>query len=191
VNNRFARIAAAVLAAAALTACTQHTARDAESTTIQEDKPTMDLAQLPTLKQTRDQMLELIFAVQREVARQVPATAPWAWHYEYQTSACETDGLKLYFPKLGSPHGLTDDEWAQTLPAVTRLAAAAGLMHVGGAGQNTSGNHDARISSDDGRELVFAAREATLITASVGCRRSADVDLWVDGRIPNPPDPQP
>jgi len=126
-------------------------------------------------------MLELIDAVQREVARQFPATVPWRWHHEFGTSACETDGLKLYFPNLGSAHGLSDDEWAQVLPAVTRLAADAGLTDFGGAGQNTSGNHDVRITSTDGRELVFGARVATLITASVGCRRSADPDLWVDG----------
>ena len=152
--------------------------------------PEVTLAQLPTLKQTLAQMLELIDAVQREVARQFPATVPWRWHHEFGTSACETDGLKLYFPNLGSAHGLSDDEWAQVLPAVTRLAADAGLTDVGGAGQNTSGNHDVRITSTDGRELVFGARVATLITASVGCRRSADPDLWVDGRIPTPPDPQ-
>lgn len=196
-NNRFAQITTTlVLAVAVVAGCSVRPAAkpDApgETTIFQEEKPTMDLAMLPTLKQTRDQMLELLFAVQAEVTRQVPASAPWKWYHDYLTTACQNGaGLSLGFPGLVSKYALTDEEWSRVLPAVVTLAGAAGLTNVGSAGNNTSGNHDARISSDDGRELSFGARDATAINATISCRRTDDSDLWVDGRIPMPPDPQP
>jgi hypothetical protein len=151
----------------------------------------MDLAQLPTAKQTQAQMLGLIDAVQREISRIVPATRPWRWHREWMTTTCDdTDAVGLLFPKLASSHGLSDTEWAQIFPAATRLAAAAGLTDVNGI-QNRIGNHDVRIASTDGRVLSLGSREATVISATVGCRLRLGESLWIGDEIPMPPDPLP
>ncbi|CAJ1578895.1 LppA family lipoprotein [[Mycobacterium] wendilense] len=180
------RILAAVLAVAVLTGCQQA----ASGPDISEEKaPTMDLAQLPTLKQTQAQMLELIFAVEREISQLVPALKPWWWNRQYSALHCE-GGMGLGFPSLVSEHALSDAEWELVYPVVQRLAAEAGLASAGGF-QNQSGNHDARIYSGDGRMLMFASRKATLLSADISCRRTDDGSVWVGEEIPMPPNPQP
>ena len=136
-----------------------------------------DIADLPDIDQTRAQMLELIERVRAEVSRLVPASAPWQWHREESTSGCVQQGtgrkgVTLYFAKLYSPLSFTDEQWELAFPAVQRLAAEAGLTSNAAMG-NSSGNHDVRFSSDDGRTLVFGSAEASLITGTIACRRSA------------------
>ena len=121
-------------------------------------------------------MLDLIERVRTEVTQLVPASAPWQWRREERTTGCNRDGrqgVTLYFAKLTSPHSFTDEEWSVAFPAVQRLAAEAGLSNSS-AMQNSSGAHDARITSDDGRELVFGSIEASLITGSIACRLSPE-----------------
>lgn len=182
-------VAAALAGATLLTGCQHNPMTGTDSTTTSEDAATMNLSELPTLKETKTQMLALIVETQREIVRQVPASAPWRWTGRFSTTTC-TGGMGLFFPNLYSDHALTDDEWARAFPAVRAVAERAGLSGVGGM-QNSSGNHDMSITGDDGRELRFGSRDATVLSASVGCRRVPDDTLWVDGRIPMPPDPQP
>ncbi len=182
------RTVAAVLAiAATLTAC-QHNV-SSEPATPAKDTPAMNLSHLPTLKETQTQMLELLDAVRHEIVQQVPATTPWRWSHGWSTIQC-VGGLGLYFPNLVSGHALTDDEWARIFPLVSTLAEKAGLSGAD-AMQNAPGNHDVRIGSADGRELMIGSRDATVLSATVGCRRSTDDSLWVNGEIPLPPDPRP
>ena len=150
----------------------------------------MDLNQLPTLKETIPPMLALMDAVRHELSRQVPATLPWRWVDEFSSGGCEEGGTRLYFPGYYSDHAFSEEQWAQVLPAVTALAADAGLTGSSVGPMEKPGNHDVSFTSGDGRKLRFGSRYATLVTAYVGCRRPGD-DLWVDGRIPMPPDPQP
>lgn len=67
---------------------------------------------------------------------------------------------------------MSDAQWGLAFPAVQRLAADAGLSSVT-AIADASRNHDVRFSSEDGRMLVFGSREASLLTGSIACRRSA------------------
>ena len=146
-----------------------------DSPIINEDVPKMDIANLPDIDATRAQMLDLIERVRAEVSRLVPASAPWVWRHEEVTDGCERDGrqgVTLYFAKLTSPHSFTDEEWKVALPAVQKLAAEAGL-EGGTAMQESSGAHDMRFTSGDGRELVFGSIEASLITGSIACRLPA------------------
>ena len=180
-------VAAILTVAVTLTAC-QHDI-SSEPATPAKDTATMNLSELPTLKETQMQMLELLDAAQREIVREVPATAPWRWNRDWMTIQCVA-GLGLYFPNLISAHALTDDEWARIFPLVTGLAERAGLSGADTM-QNASGNHDVRIGSADGRELMVGSRDATVLTATISCRRSPDDSLWVNGKIPLPPDPRP
>lgn len=146
-----------------------------DSPIINEDIPTMDISQLPDIDATRAQMLDLIERVHTEVARLVPASAPWTWRHTESREGCDRNGVQgvtLYFAKLTSSHSFTDEEWNLVLPAVERLAADAGLTN-GSAMQNSSGAHDVSLTSDDGRELRFGSLEASLITGTIACRLPA------------------
>lgn len=150
----------------------------------------MDIDQLPTLKETVPGLLDLIDAVRREITRLVPATAPWRWSGEFSTGGCVTNGVELAAPSLVSAHAFTEAEWALVLPAVTRLTAEAGLTGTSQGPAHKPGNYDVSFSSKDGRRLRVLSRYASVIGAYIGCRRPGD-GLWVDGRVPMPPDPQP
>ena len=146
-----------------------------DSPIINEDVPEMDIKNLPDIEATRAQMLDLIERVRSEISRLVPATDPWTWRREESRGACDNNGqrgVRMYFANLTSRHSFTDEEWALVLPVVERLAADAGLTN-GSAMQNSSGAHDVRITSDDGRELRFGSIEASLITGTIACRLSA------------------
>ena len=127
------RILAAVLTAAMLvTAGCAGDGRDhqTQSPITNEDVPAMDIANLPDIEATRNQMLDLIERVRAEVTQLVPASAPWTWRREERREGCERDGTQgvtLYFAKLTSDRSFTDEEWNLALPAVSRLAADAGL----------------------------------------------------------------
>lgn len=146
-----------------------------DSPIINEDIPKMDISKLPDIDITRAQMLDLIEQVRAEVARLVPASVPWEWRREEMSGSCDNDGrqgVTLYFANLTSPHSFTDQEWTVALQAVERLAADAGLNNSS-ALQNSTGAHDMRITSDDGRELRFGSLEASLITGTIACRLPA------------------
>ncbi|MGU3499435.1 LppA family lipoprotein [Mycobacterium sp. C31M] len=147
-----------------------------DSPIINEDVPKMDIKNLPDIGTTRAQMLYLFEAVRTEVSEIVPDSAPWQWRREEMSGSCQNNGhqgVTLYFANLTSDHSFTDQEWALVLPAVERLAAEAGLAN-GSAMQNSSGAHDVRITSDDGRELRFGSIEVSLITGTIACRLSAE-----------------
>ena len=146
-----------------------------ESPIINEDIPVTNIADLPDIEQTRTQLLELIERVRAEVVRVVPDTEPWEWRRDEARFGCVqeatgSEGSSLHLRNLVSDRPLTDDEWNRVFPAVERIAVEAGLTNYS-APQNSSGNHDVRFTSDDGRELVFGTREATLISGSAACRR--------------------
>lgn len=148
-----------------------------ESLNSNESVPVIDIAQLPDIDQATDQMLDLIEQVRAEITRLVPATAPWNWTGEQLGMSClqeKTDrkGVMRGLRDLVSEHALSDDEWERVYPGVHQLAVEAGLKNVA-ANQNSSEDHDARFTSDDGRTLVFRSRDATMITANVACRISA------------------
>lgn len=165
-----------------------------ETPILNKDLPTMDITALPTLAETQRQMLGLIDSVQAEISRAVPATAPWRWHRKWLSSGCliegQNDGASLFFPKLTSETPLSDAQWQQVFPTIKQLAADAGLINVS-APQNATGNHDARFTSNDGREFSFGSRKATVLSASISCRLSVEELRGPGGRIPLPPDPQP
>lgn len=146
-----------------------------DSPIINEDIPKMDISKLPNIDTTRAQMLDLIEQVRAEVAHLVPASVPWEWRREEMSGSCDNDGrqgVTLYFANLTSPHSFTDQEWSVALQAVERLAANVGLNNSS-ALQNSTGAHDVRITSDDGRELRFGSLEASLITGTIACRLPA------------------
>lgn len=149
-----------------------------DSPILNEDVPVADIADLPDIEQTRTQMLDLLERVRAEVARLVPSSEPWRWAYDESRAGCtqkETGrkGISLYFAKLYSDVSLTGAQWDLVFPAVQRLAADAGLTD-NNAMANDANHHDVRFSSDDGRTLVFASAEASLITARIACRRAVN-----------------
>ena len=164
---------------------------DYESPIINEDVPVMDIADLPDIDETRAQMLDLIERVRAEVTRLVPATAPWTWNRDESTGGCTQEktgrkGVSLTFANLHSPKPFNDAEWDLVYPAVQRLAAEAGLTS-NSAMQNSSGNHDVRFNSDDGRTLVFGSWKASVITGRIACRRAADTAPAPPALPPTPP----
>ncbi|WP_197507580.1 LppA family lipoprotein [Mycobacterium sp. ACS4331] len=174
-------------ALAVLTAC-----GEPESPILNKDAIPMNLRTLPTLKQTQNQMLDLIEAVRVRIAAEAPQAGAWHWADGWSGSGCTDDagdsGIALYFPDLTAKYGLSTAEWDRVLPAVTALAAEAGLTEVA-MPQNSETNHDARFTSGDGRELLVGSSVATVITARISCRREAGDPIDVDGVIPMPPDP--
>jgi hypothetical protein len=171
------RVAAVVLAALFAVGCSGDDG-GYDSPLLNEDVPVVDIADLPDIEQTKVQMLDLIERVRAEVTRLVPATVPWEWKYDESTGGCTQEetgrkGVSLAFAKLVSTRPFTDAEWDHVFPAVQQLAAEAGLTS-NAAMQNSSGNHDVRFSSDDGRTLIFASWKAALITGRIACRRPAE-----------------
>lgn len=166
----------AVVGTLAITACSGG-GDGYDSPILNEDIPVADIADLPDIDQTRTQMLGLIERVRTEVVRLVPASEPWRWNREEATSGCTQEGtgrkgVSLYFANLVSTHAFTDAEWATAYPAVKRLAEEAGLTGAS-AMQDSSGSHDVRFGSDDGRSLTFGSQVASLISGSIACRRAA------------------
>lgn len=173
---RCARWTVAPLAAVVLAACGGGES-GYESPILDQEVPMIDIAQLPDIEQTRAQMVDLVERVRAEVARLVPESAPWTQSYEESRENCaqqgtEQRGTALYLAKWTSQLSMTDAQWSLAFPAVQRLAAEAGLPTVT-AMADASRNHDVRFSSDDGRTLVFGSKEASLLTGSIACRRSA------------------
>lgn len=189
-RRRTPLLVALAAATLALTAC----ADDTSTPTLNTEVATVDIANLPTLRETQTELLGLIDRVQAAVSAAVPDTRPWRWNRKWDSSPCAGDpdngGVALYFPNLLSQRPLTDAEWEPVFATVKTLAAEIGLTEIS-MPQNGPDNHEARFDSVDGRELVFATRLTTLISARISCRRSAGESLYVDGRIPMPPDPQP
>lgn len=149
-----------------------------DSPLLNEDVPVVDIADLPDIEQTRAQMLELIERVRAEVTRLVPESEPWREAYEARTTGCRQQatwrkGVTAYLPILTSSISLTDEQWHLVYPAVQRLAAEAGLTEVS-ASADSSRNRDFRFHSNDGRTLVFGAKEATMLSGSITCRRPAE-----------------
>ena len=145
---------------------------DYESPILNDDTPQIDIAQLPDIEQTTTEMIELIERVSQEVTRLVPASAPWEWKREQTGTGCEQNGRKgvhRFLRSLVSQHSFSDAEWELVFPAVRQLAGDAGLTDIA-APQNAPGNHDMRLSSDDGRTLKFGSRVASLITGEIRCR---------------------
>ena len=137
----------------------------------------IDIAQLPDIEQTTNEMSDLMERVSREVTRLVPAADPWEWTRDQQGFSCKQestgqDGVKRYLRNLTSQHALTEPEWELVFPAVRRIASEAGLTEIA-APQDKPGSHDMRLSSGDGRTLMFGSRKATVISGDIACRRAA------------------
>jgi len=176
-TNRLARLSSVTVALAAVLLATGCDRSEPESPIVNQGGPVIDIAQLPDIEQTTTQMVDLMERVSREVTRLVPAAEPWEWARDQQGFSCKQEstgreGVKRYLRSLTSQHALTDAEWELVFPAVKQLASEAGLTEIA-APQNQPGNHDVQITSDDGRTLIFGSRKATLISADIGCRRSA------------------
>ncbi|MCG5432959.1 LppA family lipoprotein [Mycobacterium sp. MYCO198283] len=172
--SRAVKGAAVCVVLLAVAACGGETS----SPIINEEVPVIDIAELPDADVAARQLTELIERARDEIVRMVPATAPWRWNREEAREWCVQkstgrEGVTVYLRNMISAHGLTDAEWDLVFPVVARLAADAGLPNYV-APQHSSGNYDVRFTSDDGREFVFGSREATLLTGTVACRRSAD-----------------
>ena len=108
----------------------------------------------------------------------MPAAEPWEWTRDQQGFSCVQestghDGCEAVPAEPGVQARVEPNRngsWCS--PLCAKLAADAGLTEIA-APQDKPGNHDMRISSDDGRTLMFGSREATLITGKIACRRSA------------------
>ena len=116
-------------------------------------------------------MLNLIERVRTEVTQLVPAAEPWEWTGDQQGFGCEQEGtgragVSRYLRSLVSKHSFTDPEWELVFPAVRRLAGDVGLTDISA----PQSSHDVRFSSDDGRNLMFGSRVASLITGRIACR---------------------
>ena len=175
--NRFAVLSRVTVALAALLLATGCDRPDYESPVVNQEGPVIDIAALPDIEQTTTEMVDLMERVSREVTRLVPAAEPWEWTRDQQGFSCTQEstgrtGVKRYLRNLSADYALTDAEWEVVFPAVRQLAGAAGLTEIA-APQDQPGNHDIRISSDDGRTLTFGSRKATVISADIACRRAA------------------
>ncbi|BBY55280.1 hypothetical protein H7J07_08920 [Mycobacterium koreense] len=156
----------------------------------------VDAEGLPSITETKAQMLALIDEVQVAVSAVVPATRPWRWKDHWGSGTClgdkpfGDDGVSLNFPNLVSGYSLSEAQWDLVFPRVRDIAVAAGLTE-GWSPNDAAGSHDVRFSSPDGRQLIFVARVATLISARISCRHKGTESLWIGDEIPMPPDPQP
>ena len=149
-----------------------------DSPLLNEDVPVVDIADLPDIEQTKVQMLDLIERVRAEVVRLVPESEPWGWNRDESRIGCTQEatgrkGVLLYTPNLVSDISFNDEQWGLVHPAVQRLAAEAGLTEAR-VFANSTGNREVRFHSGDGRTLVFGSKEASLISATIGCRRAAE-----------------
>lgn len=171
-----ARVAvAAAVAVVVLAACGDDGGY--ESPIVNEEAPVMDIASLPDIEQTRNQMVALLERMRAEITRLVPRSPAWIGGDEEMRGNCTYNGsvepgTRLYLAMWTTSISLTDAEWDLVFPAVQRLAAEAGLTEVE-AKVDATYNHDVEIRSNDGRTLRIGSKEATLLTGQIDCRRSA------------------
>lgn len=149
-----------------------------DSPLLNRDIPAVDIADMPDIEQTKIQMLDLIERVRAEMVRLVPESDPWGWNRDESRIGCTQEatgrkGVMLYTRNLVSDISFTDEQWSLAYPAAERLAAEAGLTEVR-AFANSTGSREVRFHSGDGRTLMFGSKEASLISATIGCRRPAE-----------------
>lgn len=71
-----------------------------ESSIVNEEVPKMDIKNLPDIEVASAQMVDLIEQVHAEVARLVPASAPWTRRHKDTREGCDQEGFG------GSPNTL-------------------------------------------------------------------------------------
>lgn len=155
--------------------------------------PQVDVAALPTLGHTQQDMLDLILAAQTELQRVAPDTAPWKWFSDYTITECvggRIDGASaMSLPDLASSGPVSADQWAAIYSAVEKIAGDAGLTEY--RGPNDDGDmHAVEFGSSDGRTLGLSATDSVVLTAEISCRRNGDVTFGLDNAVLMPPDPQ-
>lgn len=153
---------------------------------------TFDVAALPGLGATHQEMLDLVFAAQAAAQRISPSTAPWTWFNDYTIMSCAKPvighGATMSLPDLGSSALPTTAERPQVFAAVEVVAGLAGL--------STSWSPDVEgefrlveFSSGDGRTLRMIADDYLVLTATISCISTDGLVVDANGSLPMPANP--
>lgn len=174
--------AAALLLGASCAACS--------SSEPENSPPPLDIASLPTLGDTQQDMLDLVVAAQAEVRNISPDTAPWKWLSAYTITDCVggrvDGGSAMFLPDLVSSGPLSTEQWTEVYAAVVEVAGDAGLTET----EHQGDMNVVELSSNDGRTLRLSSAENVVLTATISCRRGGGVTFGLDNAVLMPPDPQ-
>jgi hypothetical protein len=140
-------------------------------------RPPVALQSLPTLEDTRAQIVAAIEQVAQQISLLMPQTS-WSWQREEsRTGGCpapykESEGQELLLAHYVSEVPIPEQSWRQAYDIAANAAHGLGAVKVT-VFQDNAGFHDVQFSSDTGLTFRFASQKAALLTGSTGCRLPA------------------
>ena len=142
----------------------------------QASQAAASLTSLPTLEDTRAQLIAAI----EHVGQQISAVAPamkFEWRLDEGRVGCsppyeQSQGQEILLAKYVSDVPVPEQVWNRVYEIVAEAARTldAGNVTVF---KNAPNDHDAQFSSKTGTVLRVASQKAALLTGSTGCRLPA------------------
>lgn len=172
------RGAAACIAALALAVTGCHVSNpDKPTDATQAGRAAASLTSLPTLEDTKAQMMSTIEQVGRQISAIAPAVA-FTWRHEESRGGCsppyeQSDGNLILLAKYVSDVPIPEQSWRQAYEVASQAARGVGAPTVT-VFQDAADFHDVQFSSETGAVLRLASQKAALLTGSTGCRLPAD-----------------
>jgi hypothetical protein len=135
------------------------------------------LTSLPTLEDTRAQLISTIETVGQQISAVAPGTK-FEWRLDEGRVGCnppyeQSEGQEILLAKYVSDVPIAEQFWKRVYDIVAEAAKTfdAGNVMVF---KNAPDNHDVQFSSATGTVLRVASQKAALLAGSTGCRLSAD-----------------
>lgn len=134
------------------------------------------LTSLPTLEDTRAQMVALIEHVGQQISAIAPAVR-FEWRQEESRGGCmapyeQSEGNEILLAKYVSDVPIPEQNWKQSYDIASQAASTVGATTVT-VFQDAPDFHDVQFSSETGTVLRLASQKAALLTGATGCRLPA------------------
>jgi hypothetical protein len=134
------------------------------------------LQSLPSLEDTKEQMMALIQHVGEQISAAVPIVA-FSWRLEPSRAGCrppyeQSDGQEILLAKYVSDVPIPEQQWKQAYDIAAQAASSIGATSAT-VFKDEPNNHDVQFAGDTGTILRLASQKATLVTGSTGCRLPA------------------
>lgn len=135
------------------------------------------LLSLPTLEDTKAQLLAAIERVGQQISALTPTVA-FVWRHEESRVGCrppyeQSEGQVIMLPSFVSEVPIPEQDWKQAYQITAEAATALGAGSVT-VFKDGPGDHDVQFSNDAGTILRLASQKAALVSGHTGCRLPAD-----------------
>lgn len=140
-------------------------------------KAAAELESLPSVEDTKSQMMGLIQRVGDQISALAPTVA-FSWRSEPSRGGCappydQTDGEEILLAKYVSDVPVPEQNWKQVYAIAERAAASVGATGVT-VFKDAPDDHDVLFAGDTGTVFRLGSRRAALLTGSTGCRLPAE-----------------